>query len=49
MNPFGAVYLEIKHLKTFLSTVLLIEYSVLTVTVLISVVLYGATATLGLP
>ena len=47
MNPFGAVYLEIKHLKTFLSTVLLIEYSVLTVTVLISVVLYGATATLG--
>ena len=39
LNPFGAVYREIEHLKTFLSTVLLIEYSVLTVSVLISVVL----------
>ena len=47
LNPFGAVYREIKHLKTFLSTMLLIEYSVLTVSVMISVVLYGATATLG--
>ena len=47
MNPFGAVYREIEHLKTFLSRVLLIEYSLLTVSVLISVVLYGATATLG--
>ena len=47
MNSFGAVYKEIEHLKTFLSTVLLIEYSVLTVSVMISVVLYGATAMLG--
>ena len=47
MNSFRAVYKEIEHLKTFLSTVLLIEYSVLTVSVMISVVLYGATAMLG--
>ena len=47
LNPFGAVYREIEHLKTFLSTMLLIEYSVLTVSVVISVFLYGATATLG--
>ena len=25
LNPFGAVYREIEHLKTFLRTVLLIE------------------------
>ena len=30
LNPFGAVYKEIKHLKTFLNTMLLVEYSVLT-------------------
>ena len=47
LNPLRAVYREIEHLKTFLSTVLLIEYSVLTVSVMINVVLYGATATLG--
>ena len=46
LNPFGAVYRENEHLKTFLSTMLLIEYSVLTVSVVISVFLYGATATL---
>ena len=45
LNPLRAVYRE--QLKTFLSTVLLIEYSVLTVSVMINVVLYGATATLG--
>jgi len=47
INPFGFVSREIEHLKTFLNTILLIEYSVLTVSVMISVVLYGATATLG--
>jgi len=47
MNPFRVVYREIEHLKTFLSTMLLIEYSVLTISVMISVILYGATATLG--
>ena len=47
LNPFGAVYREIEHLKTFLSTMLLIEYSVLTVSVVAGVFLYGATATLG--
>ena len=47
LNPFGAVYREIEHLKTFLNTMLLVEYSVLTVSVVISVFLYGATATLG--
>ena len=47
LNPFGSVYWEIEHLKTFLSTMLLIEYSVLTVSVVKSVVLYEATATLG--
>ena len=47
INPFGALYREIEHMKTFLSTMLLIEYSVLTISVVISVVLYGATATLG--
>ena len=47
LNPFGAVYKEIEHLKTFLNTMLLVEYSVLTVSVVISVFLYGATATLG--
>ena len=47
LNPFGAVYKEIKHLKTFLNTMLLVEYSVLTASVVISVFLYGATATLG--
>ena len=47
LNPFGAVYKEIEHLKTFLSTMLLIEYSVLTASVVISVFLYGFTATLG--
>ena len=44
LNPFGAVYKEIKHLKTFLNTMLLVEYSVSTVSVVISVLLYGATA-----
>ena len=47
LNPFGAVYREIEHLKTFLNTMLLIQYSVLTISVIISEVLYGATATLG--
>ena len=47
LNPFEAVYKEIEHLKTFLNTMLLVEYSVLTVSVVISVFLYGATATLG--
>ena len=47
LNPFGAVYREIEHLKTFLNTMLLVEYSVLTVSVIISVFLYRATATLG--
>ena len=47
LNPFGAVYKEIEHLKTFLNTMLLVEYCVLTVSVVISVFLYGATATLG--
>ena len=37
----------IKHLKTFLNTMLLVEYSVLTASVVISVFLYGFTATLG--
>ena len=47
LNPFGAVYKEIKHLKTFLNTMLLVEYSVLTASVVISVFLCGFTATLG--
>ena len=47
LNPFGAVYREIEHLKMFLNIMLLVEYSVLTVSVVISVFLYGATATLG--
>ena len=47
INPFGALYQEIEHMKTFLSTMLLIEYSVLTISVVISVVLYRATAMLG--
>ena len=47
LNPFGAVYKEIEHLKTFLNTMLLVEYSVLTASVVISVFLYGFTATLG--
>ena len=34
-------------MKAFLNTMLLIEYSVLTVSVVVSVFLYGATATLG--
>ena len=46
LNPFGAIYKEIEHMKAFLSTMLLIEYSVLTVSVVVSVFLYGATATL---
>ena len=36
LNPFGAVYKEIEHLKTFLSTMLLIEYSVLTASVVMA-------------
>ena len=47
LNPFGVVYREIEHLKTFLNTILLVEYSILTVSVVISVFLYGVTATLG--
>jgi len=47
LNPFGAIVREIQHLKTFLNTMLLIEYSVLTVSVVTSTFLYGATATLG--
>ena len=47
INPFGAQYREKEHMKTLLSTMLLIEYSVLTISMVISVVLYGATATLG--
>ena len=47
LNPFGAVYKEIEHLKTFLNTMLLVEYSVLTASVVISVFLYGVTAMLG--
>ena len=47
LNPFGAVYKEIEHLKTFLNTMLLVEYSVLTASAVISVFLYGVTATLG--
>ena len=47
LNPFGFIAKEIEHLKAFLSTMLLLEYSVLTVSVVVSVVLYGATATLG--
>ena len=47
LNPFGGIYREIEYLKTVLNTLLLVEYSVLTVSVIISVFLYGATATLG--
>ena len=47
LSPFGAVFKEIEHLETFLNTMLLVEYSVLTASVVISVFLYGATATLG--
>ena len=47
LNPFGMIFKEIEHLKAFLNTMLLLEYSVLTVSVAVSVVLYGATATLG--
>ena len=47
LNPFGAIYKEIEHLKTFLNTMLLVEYSVLAISVVVSVFLYGATATLG--
>ena len=47
INPFGGIYREIEHLKTFLNTMLLLEYSVLTISVVISVLLYGFTATLG--
>jgi len=47
LNPFGFIYKEIEHLKAFLNTMLLLEYSILTVSVLVSVFLYGATATLG--
>ena len=39
INPFGALYQEIEHMKTFLSTMSLNEYSVLTISVVISVVL----------
>ena len=46
LNPFGVVYREIEHLKTFLNTMLLVEYSALTVSVVISVFLYGVIATL---
>ena len=47
LNPFGVIYKEIEHMKAFLNTMLLIEYSVLTVSVVVSVFLNGATATLG--
>ena len=47
LNPFGMIYKEIEHLKAFLNTMLLLEYSVLTMSVVVSVFLYGATATLG--
>ena len=47
LNPFGAINKEIEHLKTFLNTMLLVEYSVLAISVVVSVFLYGATATLG--
>ena len=47
LNPFGALVREIEHLKTFLNAMLLLEYSVLTVSVVTSPFLYGATATLG--
>ena len=47
LNPFGAVYREIEHLKTFLNTMLLVEYSVLTVSVVISVFLYGSYSYVG--
>ena len=47
INPFGGIYREMEHLKTFLNMMLLLEYSVLTVSVVISVRLYGFTATLG--
>ena len=47
LNPFGFIVKEIEHLKAFLNTMLLIEYSVLSVSVVVSVVLYGATATFG--
>ena len=47
LNPFGAVYKEIEHLKTFLNTMLLVDYSVLTVSVVISVFLYGSYSYVG--
>ena len=47
INLFGGIYREIEHLKTFLNTMLLLQYSFLTVSVVISVLLYGFTATLG--
>ena len=36
INPFGPMFRKNEHLKTFLSTMLLIEYSMLTISVMIS-------------
>ena len=47
INPFGPLVREIEYMKTFLSTTLFIEYSVLAISVVISAVLYGVTAMLG--
>ena len=47
LNPFGAIYREIEHLKMFLNIMLLVEYSVLTVSVVISVFLYGSYSYVG--
>ena len=35
INPIGGIYREMEHLKTFLNTMLLLEYSVLPVSVVI--------------
>ena len=47
INPFGPLVRDIEYMKTFLSTMLLIKYSMLVISVVISVVWYEVTARLG--
>ena len=47
INLFGVIICEIEYMKTFFNTMLLLEYSMLTISVVTSVVLYWVTETLG--
>ena len=47
INPFGVIIREIEYMKTFLNTILLLEYSILTISLVTSILLYRVTATLG--